>query len=94
MTMVMMIVVAVAVVSTPLHCYDVSITNNTDKHTCKNNFRDYKKERKSKNEIISYIQSSFNGNAYNKQKYPSGSMQNTNDTYLVLDKLFQLCPKK
>ena len=87
--MVTMIVVAVAVVSTPLHCYDVTITNNTnntintDKHTCKNNFRDYKKERKNRNEIISYIRSSFNGNAYNKQKYPSGSMQNTNDTYLM-----------
>ena len=49
MMMIMMIVVAVAVVLTlpllsvscfyiALHCYDVTITNNTNKHTCNNIF--------------------------------------------------------
>ena len=36
--------------------------------------------------MISYIQSSFNDNAYNKQKCTSWSMQNTNDTYLASDR--------
>ena len=45
--------------ATTLHCYDVTnstnSTNNTNTHTCKNNFWRYKKERKNKNEVISYI---------------------------------------
>ena len=36
--------------------------------------------------MISFIQSSFNDNANNKQKllHPSWNKQNTNDTYLVM----------
>ena len=67
-----------------LHCYDVTITNKTNKQTCKNNFWRRKKERRIKTKWLVIFNRPFNNNARNKQKDPSWSMQNINNTYLVI----------